>query len=425
MKNLPFSIRHSAFSVKRVGAPWGVSGAWTPPFRLPRILQAFARRQPGDLKLTPAVNHGTGGQVGLFGAANEIRVDGEWVQVTPKGEFPNVVGLQVVDDEALRLMTSEFKTIAAKMANRFRGVPFYVGHPDAEDPEDREIDPRYGKAKVARGLELEARNDGLWARMKPNAAGTEIIENGYFDFLSPYWGMMAIPGRPKAFRPAVLWSVGFTNNPQIPGLPVGKNNKQKETTNMPQWLIDLLVAAKVLKPAANEATEDEVKGAVKGLLELPAKLKTAEGDLATAVNEKKGVETQLGEANKTAAANEEKFKGERKLRIDLYLTGAVNTNKIKEADRPEWAGKFANDFDGTVKAIEVLKPALNADSKAKKLGHRRGEIDVPDNRVAAINTAASKFAKENGLDPAKDRVLIFSSLRSQQPKLFEEAEEAA
>jgi len=272
MKNLPFSIRHSAFSVKRVGAPWGVSGAWTPPFRLPRILQAFARRQPGDLKLTPAVNHGTGGQVGLFGAANEIRVDGEWVQVTPKGEFPNVVGLQVVDDEALRLMTSEFKTIAAKMANRFRGVPFYVGHPDAEDPEDREIDPRYGKAKVARGLELEARNDGLWARMKPNAAGTEIIENGYFDFLSPYWGMMAIPGRPKAFRPAVLWSVGFTNNPQIPGLPVGKNNKQKETTNMPQWLIDLLVAAKVLKPAANEATEDEVKGAVKGLLELPAKL---------------------------------------------------------------------------------------------------------------------------------------------------------
>jgi len=45
--------------------------------------------------------------------------------------------------------------------------------------------------------------------------------------------------------------------------------------------------------------------------------------------------------------------------------------------------------------------------------------------VAAINTAASKFAKENGLDPAKDRVLIFSSLRSQQPKLFEEAEEAA
>jgi hypothetical protein len=40
------------------------------------------------------------------------------------------------------------------------------------------------------------------------------------------------------------------------------------------------------------------------------------------------------------------------------------------------------------------------------------------NQVYAIDQAAANYAKENGLDPARDRSLIFQALRANRPELF-------
>jgi hypothetical protein len=67
----------------------------------------------------------------MIGLANEVS-EGEWIQITPKGEFPHEKGIQRIDDAAITALANSFNSIAAKMARRFGGAPIFIGHPDAK-----------------------------------------------------------------------------------------------------------------------------------------------------------------------------------------------------------------------------------------------------------------------------------------------------
>ena len=145
------------------------------------------------------------------------------VQLTPVGVFPHSRGFQQVDAPALAALVKNFNSFFARLGRRFAGIPFYIGHPDVPGYENIYPDRKaYGWI-----MELEARDDGLYARPKWSKAGQELIENGHYKFLSPYWEAANIgskDGKPL-LRPTVLISVGLTNQPNIPVLPLANNTE--------------------------------------------------------------------------------------------------------------------------------------------------------------------------------------------------------
>jgi hypothetical protein len=142
----------------------------------------------------------------------------EWVQLSPYGDFPHAQGLQRVSFDAAKTMERNFATLGAKASRLFAGAPMFVGHPDvpqfAQQFPDRKA---YGWI-----MALEARLDGLYGKMKWSAAGLELLQNGHYKFLSPYWEARQVgdeEGRP-IFEPVALISAGLTNEPNLPVQPL-------------------------------------------------------------------------------------------------------------------------------------------------------------------------------------------------------------
>src|SRR5258706_13670369 len=73
-------------------------------------------------------------------------------------------------------------------------------------------------------MKLEARADGIYGQVKWSKPGLDLLENAHYKFFSPYWSAEEIPnhkGHPtKIFRPIALISVGLTNQPNLPLLPL-------------------------------------------------------------------------------------------------------------------------------------------------------------------------------------------------------------
>jgi hypothetical protein len=148
----------------------------------------------------------------------------ELIQLSPFGRFEHTKGYQKVDPESASAMVNNFNSFLSRLGRRFAGVPFYVGHPDVPEWQNYYSDKRaYGWV-----TELIAKEDGLYGKVKWSKAGQEILENAHFKFLSPFWEAAKISeenGR-GVYRPSRLISVGLTNEPNLPVLPLANNSDQ-------------------------------------------------------------------------------------------------------------------------------------------------------------------------------------------------------
>jgi phage I-like protein len=160
----------------------------------------------------------------VLGLANTFQVlQGDWVQITPYGDFPHDAGIQRVDAEAGRQMVQSFNAEMANEAGRFVGLPWYIGHPDLDRSCYRD-GASYGRIK-----QLQTRNDGLYGRVKWANAGDELIRDGAYAYFSPCWDgeLVGEVNGKKIIRPSQLRSVGFTNTPNIPVMPLANEAGQK------------------------------------------------------------------------------------------------------------------------------------------------------------------------------------------------------
>jgi hypothetical protein len=145
-----------------------------------------------------------------------------WVLLSPYGEFPNVVGLQVFNKTDAEAICNEFNS-APSIGVRAIGLPWYVGHPDHPQFKEQYKDT----AAKGRIKELEARDDGLWANVKWNDEGKNLITSEAFHGHSVNWRMRR--NGDNEYHPFSLKSVGFTNEP---GIPVPAITTANERTNM-------------------------------------------------------------------------------------------------------------------------------------------------------------------------------------------------
>jgi len=217
--------------------------------------------------------------------------EGNWVQLTPFGDFWNIDKdgkkvIQRVNKDDAEMMANSFKNPLTRVIQPL-GMPWYIGHPD--HPRFKGKPGHTDQSSKGRGKEMEVRHDpncqvcanfansgvpcaehGLFVRMKWNEEGEHLIANESFHGHSVNW--RAVPRETengvRIWHPNFIKSVGFTNEPAIPVAPATLANEamddeadfnQPTNTNMqiPPWI-------KVLagfKPD-EEVTEEQLKAAL-------------------------------------------------------------------------------------------------------------------------------------------------------------------
>lgn len=346
---------------------------------------------------------------GLLGMANELSA-GDWICLSPIGDFPHARGMQRVDAAAVSAMANQFNSALAKVGRAlFGGVPFYVGHPDvpgmANEFPDRKA---YGWVKA-----LEARADGLHGQIEWSEPGKTLLANKHYKYFSPYWDARTV-GTEKGktvYQPTALLSVGLTNQPNLPVKPLAnaKDNMNKE-------LRDALCQRLKL---ANTATDEEIGSAITAL----------QASVNTLGNERTQLSNDLQTAKtaQTAAHTAEVTKhAETKTRLEnvmvqrnkLALDLAVKEGRIAPAEREEWTTKLANDYDANAKVMAEKKPTLKTSTMAG-LGERRTTLanvgDVQE-RSRKVQTLVQKEMKDVGCDYST----AYQNVRMANAALFEE-----
>lgn len=365
-------------------------------------------------------------QVRSVAAFNESITEGDWIRIAPYGEHGNKVGLQVFDRVGAEAMVKAFNSVETKLSTMFRGLPIYEGHPD--DDGWKRANPSIKVAAVGRVKKLEARDDGLFGLAAWNETGERLVHGPApaYTAQSPHWGMLPIPGRPKAFQPVELWSLGLTNQPNITGTHLGLNEIDTSSP-MKEILIKLLAAlgTTVAADAADEAIisagnaaiakagslkpESEVTAAKNEAETLKTQLTAAQNEVTTLKGQVTALTTER-DTQKTAAVNE------RTARATVVITTAINDGRLKEAQRAEFTTKLvgATDFDATAKEITTLTKAINTTSKVTSAADRKAESATETAKVSAINEAVQKKMKDASLGHHD----AFLAVKREQPALF-------
>ena len=142
-----------------------------------------------------------------------------WFQVSPFGEFRNRVGerdiVMVMDREGLEAQASALKARAAAEGEKFGGLLVNQDHLCVA-AETRAESPTTAMGWI---MELEVREDGLWAKAKWSAEGERLIGGGVYKFVSGEWDMESAEdlGEDRV-RLRELTGCALTNQPLLPGL---------------------------------------------------------------------------------------------------------------------------------------------------------------------------------------------------------------
>jgi hypothetical protein len=346
------------------------------------LFLAFAR------PVRTAVNESSAAESEAVFASNEAKKDGDWVQLSPFGDFDNAVGLQRFRKEDAQNVVNEFQSLLNTPA-RLLGLPWYIGHPDHEPMKQRYKDTKaYGRIK-----ELAVRDDGLYGRVKFSEDGKKLVEAEAFHGHSVNWKMRKDG---NTWRPFSLKSVGFTNEPGIPAKPVtAANEKQTDDTYMKR---DALI--KTLKLDAN-ATDEQIETALTGL------------QTTSAANEKKVIDITADltaeKAKATTATTE--AANEKKERAKLLVAEGVRLGKLTKADEAGWLTKFESNFAEAANELQAAKPKINTTSKVAGLGQRNSTgVD----RSQQIADAVNERMKSKGGDYHTN----FIALKKEKPELF-------
>lgn len=336
-------------------------------------------------------------------------------RLAPYGEHPVMYDgrqvIQVVDEEAVELMASNYASIRTQLATFFQGIPVYEGHPD--DPQWLKDNPGHKATAVARIKGIEKGADGPYVRTVFNSAGVGLLGGTAPSYSghSPRWRMVPIPGRPNHYRPILLWSDGLTNNPNIPGntlalnslktgdtpeLPKSPESKPDESENTTDIMKLTPEALKALGFAPDATpTEAEISAAI---TKLASEKATAESNKVTAETAKGTAEGALTAANSRITSLEQ-IQG---LAVTTVINSAVADGRITEADKPRWMDALNTSFATEAEKLNKLMPSINTQSRLP--GGERREL-APEqaaanqaNGVDAINSAVADIAKTEGLN---------------------------
>ena len=296
-----------------------------------------------------------------------------WLLLAPYGETPywhkDDAGAprqfrQVFTREQAGRMVAAFNALATRKGHRFRGLPIYAGHPDA-DPQRWPDERRLGGV-----VSLDARADGLYVRAAWNDLGEQNRAQGYLVYPSPAWlyDRRAAHGS-GIIAPDELRSVGLTNTPRLPDVPAWTNSDSpnpSETTAHPMNYKDLIIEHFGL---AADATDEQITGAHHARREQSTQ---AEQALLALRAERDQAQASAGQF-RTAAVN-------------AQLDAAINAGRLTAAERAGFVERFERDFEAAVRELGERRLALNTQGLGLRPAALGLDLGTAHGRAAAFNS---------------------------------------
>jgi len=336
-------------------------------------------------------------------AVNEFKRDGEWVQLSPFGVWPNVVGTQNFQKEEGQEVVNEFQSLLNAPA-RLMGAPWYIGHPDYDPLKQRYKDTRaYGRIK-----ELQVRDDGLYGRVKFSDAGKKLIQDEAFHGHSIMWAMRKGPD--NKWHPFRLKSVGWTNEPQIPVAPItAANEESKNQMDRTKLITSLGLAA--------TATDQEIEAAIDGLKTKHAanetQINALKGQLTIEQGKVTTLTTQLTEATTQRTTAQTEAANERQRARDLLIERGVREGKILVGEQEAWKTKFAANHTEAANELQAAKAKMNTKSKVIGLGQRNASLGTETGQQIqdAVNERRAKH-------PNEPYDACWAAVKREKPELF-------
>ncbi|MFH2124934.1 MAG: phage protease [Pseudomonadota bacterium] len=289
----------------------------------------------------------------------------EWVLLLRAGTSSTIDGVVYqVDDVAMNSMIREFQ------ANQLDVVIDYEHQSLKGD-----------KAPAAGWIkDLEARQDGLWARVEWTPTAHEHIANREYRYMSPvFWK------ETKSDRPVILANAALTNNPRIRDYPPIANNSGGIAMNLLQKLIGLF-------GLASTAGDEEVVAQVNGMVSANTAMSKALSGLAKLVglDDKAGpekvAEQVTQEVNKAKAAGGDKVLIPNSVLSILDLPVTAGENEVTGAIQGLKAG--SGQHADLLQEINALKDR-DAERTAQDLvdgGMKVGKL-IPNQRDWALEYA--------------------------------------
>ncbi len=311
--------------------------------------------------------------VELTSLAAHANPDG-WLLLAPYGETPywhkDDAGTlkqfrQVFTREQAGRMVAAFNALATKKGQRFRGLPIYAGHPDA-DPQRWPDERRLGGV-----VSLEARADGLYVRAAWNDLGEQNRAQGYLVYPSPAWlyDRNAAHGS-GIIAPDELRSVGLTNTPRLPDVPAWTNadlpNPFEDPTSHSMNYKDILLEHFGL-PA--DATDEQIQHAHHAHREQSARTEEA---ILAAHAERDQARDEAGRFRRAA--------------VNAQLDAAINAGRLTPAEREGFVERFERDFEAAVRELGERRLALNTHGLGLRPAALGIDLSSAHGRAAAFNS---------------------------------------
>ncbi len=348
----------------------------------------------------------------LVQVVNEFTIGNDgWAQLAPFGDHPGVAltpdgpqaVIQRVDQAAGAALRKSLLSFPGRAARFFRSVPIFNGHPDVKAMAATYPD-RSPKGFIG---DMQIREDGIYVLPILNEEGAALINGDRRLGLSAYVAAEMEPasdgGKPVA-RWTRLHSAGLTDSPN---LPVELLNSKPET---PTAIVNPKIVAALATlgiTLANEATEDQLLGAIQTIAnardQALADAAAKATQLATATSERDTARTEL--ANERAA------------RITDELGAAVQSGRIPEADRALWQKRLEISFANEAAALRALPPVIKTEGSLANSGSRRAQAGQRST-VELINEAIGEIRKGN---PDLSFHQAYSQVVREKPELFSEA----
>ncbi|HSI84239.1 MAG TPA: phage protease [Candidatus Methylacidiphilales bacterium] len=345
----------------------------------------------------------------------------EWIQLSPYGEFPHTMGLQVVNRTSASAMASNFNSMLGKLKRAFGGCPFYIGHPDLPGSANAGEDRAYGWIE-----ELQARDDGFYGRVKWTESGKKLIADGDYKFYSPFWQCRqtgSANGR-KILSPERLISAGLTNNPNIPVLALSNCKCQESASSTSTTKTTMLTPEELRRRLANvlalpdDADDTAINAAWTELQKDPAAntvvaLRTKATDATAKVTASEiSRDAAAKERDELKTANAALFAE----RAVFLSNSAVADGRITVAEAAEYQSRLADpaQFAAANSALKAAAPKVHTQSVTSNLGNRKAEVGAGIDRQAKVAGLVNARMKETGEDYGQ----AFTAVRAANSGLF-------
>jgi hypothetical protein len=372
---------------------------------------------PPDAELLPLVNADL--------AADQ---DG-WLWV-PYADVPitagEVRGIQRLNTKTAAELVNSFGSWRGRLQRFFRGLPFYIGHPDSKVFKDRHTDGRaYGWIK-----DLKAGANALGVKVDWTNAGAELVNDKAFHWWSPFFkGRVA--GKENGltvYEPVVLQSAGFTNEPNWPGAAL-PNEQSDAGGEVPHVLVEnpnkevhtVTLLERIKTALGREVNEDEAIGAVTELVNAAAAAETATAELTNARERITAVEAEVVElanarerlaeletqvatataemanAVATIAGLQAEVAAERGARAAELVNAAVADGRLLPADAETRKAALlaAPDFSAAVAELVNAKPVLKIAPKTLDLGRRSTDQRTRQEKILELVNARMAQTEED------------------------------